>query len=165
MLKYKIIEQTSRVGKLAGQQVQVAQQILTGQVTFRQLCERLSKDTTVGQADIRAVLYQLADVVAEYMELGMSVDCGELGNFRPTYGSRQVPMGEKFRTEDLKSPKITFVPRQKFKEFKYRARFERVSDKCNDEGTCSASGSVSTGSTTEDNGIDPSNLPGGHTEL
>ncbi len=165
MLKYKIIEQTSRVGKLAGQQVQVAQQVLIGQVTFRQFCERLSKDTTVRQADIRAVLYQLADVVAEYMELGMSVDCGELGKFRPTYGSRQVPMGEKFRTEDLKSPKITFVPRQKFKEFKYRAQFERVSDKCNDEGTCSAGGPASTGSTTEDNDIDLGNLPGGHTGL
>ncbi len=128
MLKYRVVKQTSRVGKLAGQEVQVAQQVLTGQVTFRQLCERLSKDTTVGQADIRAVLYQLADVVAEYMDLGLSVDCGELGRFRPTYGSRQVPVSEKFRSEDLKSPKITFVPRQKFKEFKLRAQFERVSD-------------------------------------
>ncbi len=143
MLKYKVIEQTSRVGKFSGEQVQVAQQVLTGQVTFRQLCERLSKDTTVGQADIRAVLYQLADVVAEYMELGMSVDCGELGKFRPTYSSKQVPVGEKFRTEDLKSPKITFVPRQKFKEFKFRARFERVHEKCDNEGTCPAGGTSS----------------------
>ncbi len=128
MLKYRVVEKKAILGKYANQQVQVAQQVLTGQVTFRQLCERLSKDTTVGQADIRAVLYQLADVVAEYMDLGMSVDCGELGRFRPTYGSRQVPVGEKFRSEDLKSPKITFVPRQKFKEFKLRAQFERVSD-------------------------------------
>ncbi len=133
MLKYKVVEQTARLGKYSGLQVQVAQQILTGQVTFKQLCERLSKDTTVGQADIRAVLYQLADVVAEYMDLGMSVDCGELGKFRPTYGSRQVPVGEKFRAEDLKSPKITFVPRDKFKEFKHRATFERVKPK----DTCS----------------------------
>ncbi len=143
MLKYKIVEQTARLGKYEGQQVQVAQQILTGQVTYRQLCERLSKDTTVGQADIRAVLYQLADVVAEYMELGMSVDCGELGRFRPTYGSRQVPVGEKFTHEDLRSPKITFVPRQKFKEFRYRAQFERISDKKDEEENASA------GSTTE----------------
>ncbi len=123
--------------------MQVGQQVLTGQVTFRQLCERLSKDTTVGQADIRAVLYQLADVVAEYMELGMSVDCGELGRFRPTYGSRQVPVGEKFTHEDLRSPKITFVPREKFKEFKYRAQFERISDKKEEED------GASTDSTTE----------------
>ncbi len=157
MLKYRIIEQTSRVGKYAGQQVQVAQQVLTGKVTFRQLCERLSKDTTVGQADIRAVLYQLADVVAEYMELGLSVDCGELGKFRPTYGSRQVPLGEKFTYEDLRSPKITFVPRQKFKEFKLRAQFERVKPT---DDSCSTDPSES-----NDDDIDPSNLPGGHTGL
>ncbi len=141
------------MGKYANQQVQVAQQVLTGQVTFRQLCERLSKDTTVGQADIRAVLYQLADVVAEYMDLGMSVDCGELGKFRPTYGSRQVPMGEKFTHEALKSPKITFVPRQKFKEFKFRAQFERVheSEACPADGSKKGKGGsgVSTGSTTD----------------
>ncbi len=107
------------------------------------MCERLSKDTTVGQADIRAVLYQLADVVAEYMELGLSVDCGELGKFRPTLGSRQVPIEEEFTHEDLRSPRITFVPRQKFKEFKYRAQFERVSDKKEEEENASA------GSTTE----------------
>ncbi len=170
MLKYKVLKQTSRVGKLAGQEVQVAQQVLTGQVSFRQLCERLAKDTTVGQADIRAVLYQLADVVAEYMDLGMSVDCGELGKFRPTYGSRQVPMDEKFRAQDLKSPKITFVPRDKFKQFKYRAQFERV----HDSATCSAGASAGSGdsSSSSSGKTDPNdpdyiggNKPNGHTGL
>ncbi len=158
------------MGKYANQQVQVAQQVLSGQVTFRQLCERLAKDTTVGQADIRAVLYQLADVVAEYMDLGMSVDCGELGKFRPTYGSRQVPMGEKFRAQDLKSPKITFVPRDKFKQFKLRAQFERVheSDSCS-AGASSGSGN---GGSSSSGGTDPNdpdyiggNKPNGHTGL
>ncbi len=137
MLKYKVIEREAKLGKHAGQRVQQAQQVLSGQVSFRQLCERLAKDTTVGQADIRAVLYQLADVVSEYMDLGMSVDCGELGKFRPTFGSKQVPVGEEFRTSDLKSPRITFVPRDKFKEFKFRATYERVQG----SKTCKASSS------------------------
>ncbi len=168
MLKYKVVEKKAILGKYANQQVQVAQQVLTGQVSFRQLCERLAKDTTVGQADIRAVLYQLADVVAEYMDLGMSVDCGELGKFRPTYGSRQVPMGEKFRAQDLKSPKITFVPRDKFKQFKLRAQFERV----HDSDTCSASKGSGNGSLSNTDDTDPNdpdyiggNKPNGHTGL
>ncbi len=127
MLKYKVVEQEAKLGKYAGQKVQQAQQVLGGQVSFRQLCERLAKDTTVGQADIRAVLYQLADVVSEYMDLGMSVDCGELGKFRPTFGSKQVPVGTEFRASDIKNPKVTFVPRTLFKEFQTRATFERVS--------------------------------------
>ncbi len=127
MLKYKVVEQTARLGKYSGKQVQVAQQVLGGQISFRQLCERLAKDTTVGQADIRAVLYQLADVVSEYMDLGMSVDCGELGKFRPTFGSKQVPVGKEFHAADIKKVRITFVPRTLFKEFQFRANFERVS--------------------------------------
>lgn len=163
MLKYKVVEQTARLGKYEGQRVQQAQQVLSGNVTFRQLCERLSKGTTVGQADIRAVLYQLADVVCEYLDLGMSVDCGELGKFRPTYGSRQVPVGEKFRTEDLKSPKITFVPRQKFKDFKYRATFERVHPEFSAQ--CQAPNSKDKdNSNTEDSGAS-GNKPEGHTGL
>ncbi len=140
MLKFRVVEKTPTLGKYKGQKVQQAQQVLSGNVSFRQLCERLSKDTTVGQADIRAVLYQLADVVSEYMDLGMSVDCGELGKFRPTFGSKQVPVGEEFRAIDIKKPRITFVPRSLFKEFQYRASFERVSLKCDDKGTCSAGG-------------------------
>lgn len=135
MLKYKVVQKRAILGKYAGEQVQVAQQVLTGNVTFQQLCRALSSGSTVCEADVKAVLSQLADKVSEYLDLGMSVDCGELGKFRPTYGSRQVPIGEKFRAEDLKSPKITFVPRQKFKEFKYRAQFERV----HESNTCSVS--------------------------
>ncbi len=168
MLKYKVVEKKAILGKYSGQQVQVAQQVLTGQVSFRQLCERLAKDTTVGHADIRAVLYQLADVVAEYMDLGMSVDCGELGKFRPTYGSRQVPVGEKFRAQDLKSPKITFVPRDKFQQFKLRAQFERV----HDSDTCLASKGSGNGGSSSSGETDPNdpdyiggNKPNGHTGL
>ncbi len=159
MLKYKVVEREAKLGKYEGQRVQQAQQVLTGNVTFQQLCRALSSGSTVCEADVKAVLSQLADKVSEYLDLGMSVDCGELGKFRPTFGSRQVPVGEKFRNEDIKSPKITFVPRQKFKEFKFRAQFERVheSEACpTDSSKKGKAGSgVSTGSTTE-KGDDPS---------
>ncbi len=132
MLKYKIIQQEAKLGKYAGQQIQRAQQVLSGTVSFTQFCRVLAKKSALSEGDVRALMFELPDTITEFMELGVSVDCGELGKFRPTFGSKQIPVGTEFTHDDLKSPRITFVPRQKFKEFKSRVSFERVSadDKC-----------------------------------
>ncbi len=128
MLKYKVIQQEAKLGKYAGQRIQRAQQVLTGNVSFAQFCRVLAKKSALSEGDVRALMFELPDTISEFMELGMSVDCGELGKFRPTFGSLQIPEGEKFRSEYIKTPRITFVPRQKFKEFRHRATFECIHD-------------------------------------
>ncbi len=126
MLKYKVTEREANFGKNKGQKVQVAQMVLGGKVTFDKLCEALSKDSTVGKADVKAVLSQMADKISEFLDLGMSVDCGDLGLFRPSLGSEQVLVGEKFTTAHLKKPKIVFTPRKEFKDCLKNAQFQKV---------------------------------------
>ncbi len=126
MLKYKVLKQKAVLGKYKGKNVQVAQAIISGNVTFEKLCEALSKGSTVDKADVKAVLTQLSEKVAEFMDLGMSVDCGDLGLFRPSFGSKQVPENEKFTVEHIKKPRVVFTPRKEFKDCLKNAEFEKV---------------------------------------
>ncbi len=126
MLKYKVVEKEALLGTNKGQMVQQAQMVLGGKVTFDKLCEALSKDSTVGKADVKAVLSQMSEIIAEFLDLGMSVDCGDLGIFRPSISSEQILVGEKFTTEHIRKPKIIFTPRKEFKDCLKNVQFEKV---------------------------------------
>ncbi len=126
MLHYKVLKRKANVGKNKGKTVQQGYAVISGNVTFDRLCEALSKGSTVGKADVKAVLSQMSEKIAEFLDLGMSVDCGELGIFRPSFGSKQIPETEKFTIEHLKKPKVVFTPRKEFKYCLRDAQFERV---------------------------------------
>ncbi len=126
MLKYKVVKQEARLGKNKGKIVQQGYAVISGNVSFDRLCGALSAGCTVSKADVKAVLSQMSEKVAEFLDLGMSVDCGDLGIFRPSFGSQQVPEGEKFTVEHLKKPKIVFTPRKEFKECLKNVHFERI---------------------------------------
>lgn len=126
MLRYKIKTLEAKLGKNKGKKVQQAYPVISGNVSFDKLCEALSKDSTVGKADVKAVLSQMSEKIAEFLDLGMSVDCGDLGLFRPSFGSEQVPEGEKFTNDHLKKPKIVFTPRKEFKDCLANAQFRQI---------------------------------------
>ncbi len=126
MLKYKLVTKKATLGKHKDNDVQQAQMVLSGNVSFDKLCEALSHGSTVGKADVKAVLSQMSEKIAEFLDLGMSVDCGDLGIFRPSFSSEQVPVGEKFTAEHLRKPKIVFTPRKDFKDCLKNAKFEKI---------------------------------------
>ncbi len=110
-----------------------------------------------------AVISRMTTVIARHLDRGNSVDCGALGKFRPSVRSHSVENEEDFRAELMKTPSIIFTPRKEFKECLHNSSFHLVKDKKEEED--GASTEPLTSSTTEDNGIDPSNLPGEHTGL
>ncbi len=122
------MKRKANFGKHKGKNVQVAQSVISGNVSFDKLCEALSKDSTVGKADVKAVLSQMSEKIAEFLDLGMSVDCGDLGLFRPSFGSEQVPEGEKFTVEHIKKPRVVFTPRKEFKNCLRNAQFQRINN-------------------------------------
>ncbi len=126
MLKYKVLTHEAKLGKNKGKKVQQGYPVLNGHIEFDKLCESLSKGCTVSKADVKAVLSQMTEKIAEFLDLGMSIDCGELGIFRPSFGSQQVLEKEKFTVENLKKPRVVFTPRKEFKECLKNVGFERV---------------------------------------
>ena len=84
-LKFHLIQRKTQLGKLKGKTTYTAQPIHLGKVSFDDLCKQLAENTTVGKADVKAVIARLAETIPHFLELGYSVDCGDLGTFRVSF--------------------------------------------------------------------------------
>ncbi|MDO4707118.1 MAG: hypothetical protein Q4A61_01675 [Porphyromonadaceae bacterium] len=126
-IKYRVLTREVLLGKDKGKRMQFAQSITTNKITFKRFCEEIADGSTVGSADVKAVLDRMVTVLRRHMQDGESVDCGELGTFTPTFGSSGVPEGEDFTAKaSIRDPKISFRPKPAFKALT-GVRFERIS--------------------------------------
>ncbi len=128
MLQYHLSSRTTKVGKNKGKTVYYAQYRTRGLIPFDVFCREVADGSTVDVADVKAVLSRLHTVITRNIERGFSVEVGELGNFRPTFGSAEVLDPKDFDiTKHVRSPKITFRPRPIFAQsLRANIGFERV---------------------------------------
>lgn len=118
-VRYSLKKQKMSIGANQGKALYYAQFKLNGQMSFDELCETIADGNTLSKGEAIAVLYRLADVVKAQMEQGRSVDCGELGIFRPSFSSNGVADETDFNVRrDMRTPKITFKPKKKMKRLK-----------------------------------------------
>lgn len=126
-IKYRVLTREVLLGKDKGKKMQFAQSITTKKITFKRFCEEVADGSTVGSADVKAVLDRMVTVLRRHMQDGEAVDCGELGTFTPTFGSAGVPVGEDFSAKaSIRDPKISFRPKPAFKALT-DVKFERIS--------------------------------------
>lgn len=126
VLQYHIVSRTQKFGKYKDQKVYSAQPINHGKISFEDFCKELADGSTVDQADVKAVLSRIAVVVPRLVERGYSVDAGDLGTFRASFGSKQVLTEEDFKTELISRPRVVFTPRVAFKNSLRGVSFERI---------------------------------------
>lgn len=128
MLQYHLSSRTTKIGKNKGKTVYYAQYRTRGLIPFDVFCREVADGSTVDVADVKAVLSRLHTVITRNIERGFSVEVGELGNFRPTFGSAEVLDPKDFDiTKHVRSPKITFRPRPVFAQsLRANIGFERV---------------------------------------
>ena len=79
-------------------------------VDFKMLCDQVTKVGFVPRGTVKAVLDGLIDSLITYMEIGASVNLGEFGTFRPSFGCKSQENAEEVTTETLKNRKIIFTP-------------------------------------------------------
>ncbi len=139
-----------------------AQTVLGQKVSFDELCEELADGSTVGVADVKAVVSRMATVISRNLKRSCAVDCGDLGTFRPSVRSKAVENEEDFDLHLMKHPAVIFTPKPDFKNSLIGSSFRAVSHKFVAEGS---DDDASSGSASDNDDIDPSNLPGGHTGL
>ena len=127
MLQYHLIKQTSKVGKNKGKTVYRAQSVTRGKVSFDAFCREVSDGSTVDAADVKAVLSRLHTVITRNLERGFSVEVGELGTFRPSFGSVEVLSEKEFEAvKHIRKPRVLFHPRVAFASSLQGAHFERI---------------------------------------
>lgn len=128
-LNYKLHEQEERFGENKGKKVFRAYPVIHGKVSFDEFCKELSDGSTVDEADVKAVLSRLTTVITRNLKRGFSVDCGELGTFRPAFGSKGALTKEEFSTSLITPPRVVYTPRVAFKTSLRSVGFERFGEK------------------------------------
>ena len=83
----------------------------------KMVVERLVRETVLSEGDVRSALVSLSNIVCDALKMGMSVDLADLGSFRLTVPSKMMDKAEDVTVaKALKTPKVTFTPKQKMRD-------------------------------------------------
>lgn len=117
MMEFEIDSRVQPIGKREGQTVYFAKLKTQQKLTNEMVIERIVRETSLSESDVKNALVSLSNIVCDALKLGMSVDLAELGSFRLTVPSKMMDSPEEVTVADaLKTPKITFTPKQKMRD-------------------------------------------------
>ena len=143
MLEFEVKSKVQPVGERKGQTVYYAQVKSQQKLTNKMLIERIVRETSLSEGDVKNALISLSNVVCEALQLGMSVDLAELGNLRVSVPSKMMDTEKEVTVANaLKTPKIVFTPKQKMRDAANKVELSIDRDTV----TTSSSGSTSGGS-------------------
>lgn len=127
MLKFRIVSRKVLAGEHKGETHYFAAPTDMGRISYRDFVEEVAEGSTVDPADVKAVIDRMTRVIYKRAMEGCIVDAGELGIFRPTFGSKGVPEKEKADYRLIKRPRIRYTFRQTLGSLR-NARFEQVDE-------------------------------------
>ena len=87
-----------------------AQAQARGDVTIREMAERIQSTCTVHKSDVYAVLVALEDVIAEALQNGEIVRLGELCTLQVSLSGKGAMTEEEYTTDLIKKSKVNFRP-------------------------------------------------------
>ena len=117
MFEQEVKSKVLNIGTRKGQTVYYAAPKSQLKMDNDTLIERIVRETSLSEGDVRNALVSLSNVVCEALKLGMSVDLAELGSFRLVVPSKMMDTPEEVTVKDaLKTPKIVFTPKQKMRD-------------------------------------------------
>ena len=113
MLEFEIKSKTLPIGTRQGQTVYYAHPKSQQKLTNKMLIERIVRETSLSEGDVKNALVSLSNVVCEALELGMSVDLAELGSIRVVVTSKMMDTPEEVTVKNaLKTPRVVFTPKE-----------------------------------------------------
>ena len=84
----------------------------SGDVSVREMSERIQQSCTVTKADVQAVLVALEDVIIDALKSGEIVRLGDLGAFQIGLSSKGAETEEDYTASLIKKARINFRPGQ-----------------------------------------------------
>ena len=117
MIEFEIKSRESTLGDRKGKTVYYALPKTQQRVTTETLIERIVRETSLSEGDVRNALVSLSNVVCDAVKQGMSVDLAELGSLRVIVSSKMMDSPEEVTVaKALNTPKISFTPKQKMRD-------------------------------------------------
>ena len=128
MIKIKAVERKVGFNK-TGKTLWYPAIHLHSDIKFEEFIELVSDETTVSSADVKAVFDRASKVLVRLLQDGKSVDCGDMGTFRPSITAKTgtgVESAEKVSVELVDKAKVIYTPRVKVKTALKGVRLERA---------------------------------------
>ena len=124
-LKFRIVSRKVLSGEHKGETHYFAAPTDLGRISYKAFVEEVAEGSTVDPADVKAVIDRMTRVIYKRAMEGCIVDAGELGIFRPTFGSKGVAEKVKANYQLIKQPRIRYTFRQTLGSLR-NAHFEQV---------------------------------------
>lgn len=121
-MKYKMIQRANPQDRT--QIKWYAAPVNEGRVTQREIAADIVELSSLSRGDISNVIESLITIVPRYLMLGRSVNLGDLGTLRISFGSEGVDDKEQFVPSMIKGVKVVFTPSVQLKEAIQKIRLE-----------------------------------------
>ncbi len=106
MISFKVIKRKVGVGPKKGQDAFVAEPKSINKFSADWLVERIVRETSLSEGDVRNVLITLRNIFIEVITLGGSLDLGDIFSFRTAIPSKMETKEEDVSANSLKRPRI-----------------------------------------------------------
>ena len=106
MIIFKVVERVLGVGPKKGQKAYCAEPKAPNKFSSTWLVERIVRETSLSEGDVRNVLITLKNIIKEGVTLGGSLDLGDIFSIRTTIPSKMEAKEEDVCAESLKKPRV-----------------------------------------------------------
>ena len=106
MISFKVVERVLGVGPRKGQNAYGAEPKSINKFSQAWLVERIVRETSLSEGDVRNVLITLKNIIKEVVTLGGSLDLGDIFSIRTTIPSKMEAKEEDVCAESLKKPRV-----------------------------------------------------------
>ena len=106
MISFKVIESVLRIGPRQGQKAYSAVPKSINKFSSSWLVDRIVRETSLSEGDVRNVLITLKNITREVVTLGGSLDLGDIFSFRTSIPSKMEKNEKDVCAESLKYPRI-----------------------------------------------------------
>ena len=110
-----------------------AQVKTSGEVTLREMCDRIQQSCTVTKADVHAVLVAMEDVFVDALKGGEIIRLGDLGTFRVSLSSKGSLTEKEYTSSLITKSRIIFRPGSVLSDALANLSFSKLTDKKEDE--------------------------------
>ena len=123
-----------------------AQARMSGEVSLREMCDRIQQSCTVTKADVNAVLVAMEDVFVDALKGGEIIRLGDLGTFRVSLSSKGSLTEKEYTSSLITKSRIIFRPGSVLSDALTNLSFSKLTEKKeDDEETEEESGDETTG--------------------
>ena len=123
-----------------------AQARMSGEVSLREMCDRIQQSCTVTKADVHAVLVAMEDVFVDALKGGEIIRFGDLGTFRVSLSSKGSLTEKEYTSSLITKSRIIFRPGSVLSDALTNLSFSKLTEKKeDDEETEEEAGDETTG--------------------